>query len=72
MEEFLSKLIDALANPQAALIVGIVLEFALRLSKTEKPQSIIRAVASVLRMVGKAMVSIADFTDKVLPQRTKE
>lgn len=72
MEEFLAKLIEFIANPQVALIAGVVLEFALRLSKTDKPKSIIRMIASMARMSGAALIAIADFSDKVLPQRTKE
>ncbi len=72
MEDFLAKLIEILSNPQAALIVGIVVEFTLRFSKTEKPKSIIRMIASIARMSGVALIAIADFSDKVLPQRTKE
>lgn len=72
MEDFFAKLIEFLANPQVAIIVGVVLEFSLRMAKTDKPQSIIRAIASIARVAGKALVAIADFSDKVLPQRTKE
>lgn len=44
-----------------AAMVTIVIEFALRLVKSEKPLSIAHGIAKLTR-------TIADFLDKVLPQ----
>ena len=71
MEEIISKLMDILSNPQVIMIGGFAIEMILRFSKTEKPKSIIRVIAKIARLVGTALIAVADYSDKVLPQRLK-
>lgn len=71
MEEIIVKIMEFIANPQVLLIAGVVVEFALRFAKTEKPMSIIRGVAVAMRSIGKVLIAVADFSDKILPNRLK-
>lgn len=55
----------------SAGIVGLMLEAALRLIKTEKPKSILYAIAAGSHKVADIIKGAANFLDKILPQRLK-
>jgi uncharacterized membrane protein (UPF0136 family) len=71
MEEVLSKIMEIITNPQVIMVVAVVAEFAMRLVKTEKPMSVIRMVANAMKGVGKVLIAVSEFADKVLPQKLK-
>lgn len=54
-----------------ATVIAIVLEFVLRLSKSQKPLSIAYVISDVLKKSGEMLMSIGKLLDKVLPQRLK-
>jgi hypothetical protein len=58
-------------HPMALLGIGL-LEGALRLVKTEKPKSIIRGIAAILRGSAKIVEALAGILDKIVPDRTSE
>lgn len=55
----------------ASATIAIVLEFAFRLIKTEKPLSILHLVAGVAKKLADGFKLLGDFLDKVLPQKLK-
>jgi DNA-binding HxlR family transcriptional regulator len=55
----------------SAGIAGLMLEAVLRLIKTEKPKSILYAIADGAHKVADILKGIATFLDKILPQRLK-
>jgi hypothetical protein len=55
----------------SALTIAIVLEMLFRFIPSEKPLSVIRLVASAMKGVGTLLVKLAEFSDKVLPQKLK-
>jgi len=55
-------------NTAVGAIVG--LEFVFRLFKTEKPRSLVRGIAAILRGISKLTDGIASAMDKVVPDRT--
>lgn len=55
----------------ASATIAIVLEFAFRLVKTEKPLSILHVVAGAAKKLADVFKLLGDFLDKVLPQRLK-
>lgn len=74
MEQFL---VDAVKFFQEHLlaqvaIIGMVVDFALRLAKTDKPIDIMRVISRVLKLIGELCVVAAQFLDKVLPQRLSD
>lgn len=71
MEEIIAKVIEFIANPQVVLIMGVLVEFALRFAKTEEPKSILISIASVVKMVGNCLVKMSEFLDKVIGQKLK-
>lgn len=67
MEKFFASL------PQggtAVVVIGGVVDFMLRMVKTEKPKSIAYAVAKMFHVLGDGFAKVAELMDKVLPQRT--
>jgi hypothetical protein len=52
-------------------VVGLVLEMAMRLIKSEKPLSFAHAVSAIIHKIGDLCAGIANFLDKVLPQNLK-
>ena len=69
--EFLDKAI-AFLNESAmsqAVFVAMILEFALRLTKSEKPLSILWVARDVVSKSSKLLEVFASLLDKVLPQR---
>lgn len=67
MEQFLSLL----SNPALLAVVTMALDALMRMVPTEKPWSIAHVVAATIRTVGHVATGVADFLDKVLPQKTK-
>jgi hypothetical protein len=56
-------------SPAAYGAIGAILEFGLRMVKSDKPLSILHLIGGFARKIGELLVKIADFSDKVLPQR---
>lgn len=55
----------------ASAIVGVAVEFSLRLTKSEKPLSILHTISFVIKKSGEILGGIANFMDKILPQKLK-
>lgn len=55
----------------AAGTIAIVVEFALRMFKSEKPLSIAYMISDSFKAVGTLVLKAAQFLDKILPQRLK-
>lgn len=73
MEAVLDQVLKVLGavDGQVLAVLVVVVEFGLRLLKTDKPVGIIRAISGILRKVAQVLVFVADLSDKVLPQRLK-
>jgi hypothetical protein len=69
----LNQILDFVSNQLMAssVVVGLVLEFSLRMFKSEKPIGILHAVAGGLKVVAQIFGKVAEFLDKVLPQKLK-
>ena len=68
MEIFIGKVVAALSNPLVIGTLAVILEFTMRLVKSEKPMSIAHSVSRVLAQVAVGAKALAEFMDKVLPQ----
>ncbi len=55
----------------AVVAVGGVIDFALRLTKSEKPMSVVWAIANLVKAAAEVLYKVAAFMDKVLPQKVK-
>lgn len=72
MDAILNSILEFLGKAEGqAVIVAVVVEFALRLFKSEKPLSILYIVSGALKKIGDILVKIAGFLDKILPQKLK-
>ncbi len=73
MEHVLNQISEFINNNlmAASAIVGVAVEFALRLSKSEKPLSILHGISFAVKKSGEILGGIANFMDKVLPQKLK-
>lgn len=70
--EFLDKILAFLSSAEgASLTIAVVVEFILRMIKSEKPLSILYLIANVTKKSGEILVKIGNLMDKVLPQRLK-
>jgi len=79
--ELLNQIIEFIQNnlmAQAAILGG-VLDFIMRLLKTEKPMSLLYVVRGAIEMGVAFIMKVADlgkaiiaFLDKLLPQRLKD
>jgi len=70
--EFLDKILAFLSSAEgASLTIAVVVEFILRMIKSEKPLSILYLISSVAKKSGEILVKIGNLMDKVLPQRLK-
>lgn len=70
--EFLDKILAFLSSAEgASLTIAVVVEFILRMIKSEKPLSILYLIANVAKKSGEILVKIGNLIDKVLPQRLK-
>jgi len=54
--------------PSQVTIIGMILEFSLRLVKSDKPLSIAHGISAALNQIAIIAKGVADFLDKVLPQ----
>lgn len=70
-EGLVAKILEFINSGSGAMVIAVVLEFALRFIKSEKPLSILYVVAGMLKMVGNLFAKLGDFMDKVLPQKIK-
>ena len=57
--------------PGQTTVVAIIVEMVLRFVKTEKPLSIAYVVAQSIHKIADICSGIANFMDKVLPQKLK-
>lgn len=73
MEHVFNQIVDFINNNlgAASAIVGVAVEFALRLTKSEKPLSILHTISFVIKKSGEILSGVANFMDKVLPQKLK-
>jgi len=70
MLELLDKVLAQLELSAGTIsLIAVVVEFALRLVKSEKPLSILHLVARVMMKLGAVVAKVGDMLDKVLPQR---
>lgn len=68
----MDKIMQIAQSLQGQVMIGAVIaEMIFRLIKTDKPLSIAHLVASSLHKVAEVCKMVADFLDKILPQRTK-
>ena len=73
MDEIISKLVEFFGHAGAqAGVLAVVVEFLLRMVKSDKPLSIAYAVARLFRGVGLVATKAAEFLDRILPQKLKE
>lgn len=73
MEELFVKVMEALASVEAAAVtVALVLDFVFRMIPSKEPLSVLHVVAKGARLLGEALIKVAEISDKVLPQKTKE
>lgn len=59
-------------NGAAVATIAIVLEFAFRMIKSEKPLGILHAVAAIIKKLAAVLTKIAELSDKVLPQKVEK
>lgn len=52
-----------------SVMIAAALEFILRMIKSDKPLGILRGIAFMVRKLGQLLGVVADFMDKILPQR---
>lgn len=72
--EFLNGImswLEGFTSTQVYIMAITALEFIMRFVKTDKPQSVLHAVAMFLSKMGDVMKKVADILDKLLPQRLK-
>lgn len=67
--ESIIKVLEGLLNPATLAVIAVVVEFSLRLIKSEKPLSILHLIAAGLHQVSKIAELVAQLLDRVLPQR---
>jgi hypothetical protein len=68
--EILHKIMEALSSVEAqAGIIAVVVEFVLRMTKSEKPLGILHGIAAGLQLLGAVAAKAGSLLDKVLPQR---
>ena len=72
MLEALQAAYDFIVNNLMAssTVIALVLEFGLRLVKSDKPLSIMHGISAALKGIAMVTSKAAEFLDKVLPQRT--
>jgi len=73
MEHVFNQIVDFINNNlgAASAIVAVAVEFSLRLTKSEKPLSILHTISFVIKKSGEILSGVANFMDKVLPQKLK-
>lgn len=71
--ELIDKIMALLSSVEAsAAVIAVVVEFVLRLVKTEKPKSLLYAAAAIVRGLGVVLTKLAEVMDKILPQKLAE
>lgn len=67
-----TKWIDAIPTEGTWVLIGAgVVDLVLRLWKSEKPRSVLHAIAGMMMAIGTGVMKLATLLDKVLPQRLK-
>lgn len=69
MQHVIDQIMGILLNPTLIMFAAMAVEFILRMVKSEKPLSIIYAVAGGFKAVAAVIGAVGVFLDKVLPQR---
>jgi chromate transport protein ChrA len=72
--EMIKHLMDVLGSfmsGTAFAAIAMILEMALRLTKSEKPIGIIHMISGFLKAVAGLFSKVAELLDKVLPQNLK-
>lgn len=71
--ELIQSIIDFINNNlmTVAASIAFVLEFLMRIIKTEKPKSILLAIAAFCSLVGALFSKLAEFLNKIIPQNLK-
>lgn len=66
----LQSILDFINNNlmSSIAIIGIIVEFVLRLFPTVKPAGIFQSISSVLKILAQIFAKVAEFLDKILPQ----
>lgn len=69
----LNQIWDFVSNQLMAssFVAGMIIEFALRMFKSDKPLSLLHGLAGSLKLIAQICGKVAEFLDKVLPQRLK-
>lgn len=67
----MSDVVSGAMSAPILVSIGIAIEFAFRLFKTEKPKSIVYMIADMIKKSGEVLTKIGALLDKVLPQRIK-
>jgi hypothetical protein len=71
--DILQKALEFILSAEGASItIAIVLEFVFRMIPTQKPLSILHAIAKASHMIGQIFSAVGKFLDKVLPQKIAE
>ena len=72
MEALFAQIMEVLGSVEAQVgIIAVIVEFVLRLFKTEKPASVLYIIAGALKLAGAALAKAGALLDKVLPQRVE-
>jgi len=66
------SILDAITSATGmSATIAIVLEFVLRLVKSDKPLSILYVISNVIKKLSEILTKVSDLLDKVIPQRLK-
>lgn len=72
MEELFEKIMSFLSSAEgASATIAIVLDFVWRLVPSEKPKSVLHMISYVAKKLSEVLAKVAEFLDKVLPQKLK-
>lgn len=72
MEELFEKVLAFLSSAEgASATIAIVLDFVWRLVPSEKPKSVLHMISYVAKKLSEVLAKVAEFLDKVLPQKIK-
>lgn len=77
MPAFLQSIVDMVLSFVASVegqvsIVAVVVEFVLRLFKSDKPRSLLLVLSSALKGIGAMFSALSSLLDKIIPQRLSE
>lgn len=72
MDQILDQALAVLNSASGQVfIIGGVIDFVLRLIPSERPLSVIHAIAGASKKIGEVLVKFGTLLDKVLPQKLK-